>query len=49
MSENEPCYCAQLGELAIIGMGDADRLDERVFAPLDIVLNYGDDKWWLYI
>lgn len=30
-------------------MGDAERLDERVFAKLNLVLNYGGDKWWLYI
>jgi hypothetical protein len=30
-------------------MGDADGLDERIFATLNLVLNYGGDKWWLYI
>ena len=30
-------------------MGDADELDKRVFASLDLVLNYGGEKWWLYV
>ena len=30
-------------------MGEAKGLDERVFATLDLVMNYGGDKWWLYI
>jgi hypothetical protein len=30
-------------------MGDAEGMDERVFRTLDLVCNYGDEKWWLYV
>lgn len=43
------CCCAELADIAIIGMGDAEGMDERVFATLDLVRNYGDEKWWLYV
>ncbi|KTE22509.1 hypothetical protein ATE67_00750 [Sphingopyxis sp. H050] len=29
-------------------MGDAEGMDERIFETLDLVRNYGDEKWWLY-
>ena len=49
MNEEESCWCIKLPDLAVIGMGDAEGLDERVFATLDLVLDYGEKKWWLYI
>jgi hypothetical protein len=30
-------------------MGDVEGMDERVFETLDLVRNYGDEKWWLYV
>lgn len=49
MDDEKSCYCAELPDLAIIGMGDAEGRDERVFATLDLVLDHGGDKWWLYV
>lgn len=43
------CHCSALTDFALVGMGDANELDKRVFASLDLVLNYGGEKWWLYV
>ena len=48
MDNSTACCCSELADTAIIGMGDAEGMDERVFETLDLVRNYGDDKWWLY-
>ncbi len=37
-----------LTDLAVIGMGDPDGFDERVFATLDRVREHGGEQWWLY-
>ena len=49
MESKKPCRCSELDDLAIIGMGDPDGLDEQVFATLDIVQNHGGEQWWLYV
>lgn len=47
--DNAPtCYCSELADIAIIGMGDAEGRDGQFFETLDLVRNYGDEKWWLY-
>ena len=49
MYPEKPCCCPELEDLAIIGMGDSEGLDERVFATFDLVQNHGGDQWWLYV
>jgi len=49
MDLDKPCCCAELEDLAIIGMGDSEGLDERVFATFDLVQNHGSEQWWLYV
>lgn len=49
MDVDEPCCCAELEDLAIIGMGDAQGLDERVLATFDLVQDHGGEQWWLYV
>lgn len=49
MDDNKSCVCSELAHLTIVGMGDANGMDERIFASLDLVLDYGSDKWWLYV
>ncbi|MEP3226622.1 MAG: hypothetical protein ABJO01_11655 [Parasphingorhabdus sp.] len=42
------CECPKIRDLDFIPMGfDGD--DERFFANLTEILNYGEKKWWLYI
>lgn len=48
MDNATACFCSELEDIAIVGMGDAEGMDERVFETLDLVRNYGDEKWWLY-
>lgn len=48
MNGGKSCFCAELPNLAIIGMGDAEGLDDRVFATLDLEVDHSDEKWWLY-
>jgi hypothetical protein len=48
MNENKSCICSEVADLAIVAMGDAEGLDERIFATLDLIASFGKDKWWLY-
>lgn len=32
MNAKKPCYCSEMDDLSIVGMGAADGLDDRVFA-----------------
>ena len=48
MLPTKPCSCAELDDLALIGMG-GDGLDEQVFATLDRVRDHGGAQWWLYL
>ncbi|QPD00152.1 hypothetical protein [Qipengyuania soli] len=43
------CECSTLGVFHIVGMGDSEGRDKRIFASLENVINYGEDKWWLYV
>ena len=43
------CECATLGAFHVVGMGDSDGRDTRIFATLENVIDYGEDKWWLYV
>lgn len=45
--EGPSCICASLDDLAVIPMG-GDGLDERYFATIDTVRDYGDERWWLH-
>jgi hypothetical protein len=49
MDPKKLCSCSELEDLAIIGMGDPNGLDEQVFATLDLVQNHGEEQWWLYV
>ncbi len=42
------CECAALGAFAVVGMGDSERQDERVFSTLEKVTDHGGEQWWLY-
>ncbi len=42
------CICNTLPDLANVPMG-GDGLDEKLFATLENVKNYGEPKWWLYL
>ena len=42
------CCCVELDDLAVIGMGDPDGLDDRVFSTFDRVREHGGVQWWLY-
>lgn len=48
MEEKKHCCCSELTDLVIVGMGEAEGRDERIFATLDLVRDYGTEKWWLY-
>ena len=43
------CCCATLGDFAVVGMGDSEGRDERVFASLERIADHGGDQWWLYL
>ena len=43
------CCCATLGDFAVVGMGDSEGRDERVFSSLEHIADHGGDKWWLYL
>ena len=47
MNSANTCLCSELDELPVIGMGDPDRLDERVFATLHLAKKHGAAVWWL--
>lgn len=48
MTSRDLCCCPELDDLVIVGMGDPEGLDERIFKSLDIVKDHGDPQWWLY-
>lgn len=48
MDKRTSCYCLALDDLAVVGMGDSDGLDDRVFATLIRVREHGGEQWWLY-
>jgi hypothetical protein len=48
MASQNPCCCPDLGDFAVVGMGDPEGLDERIFATLDRVQEHGGGQWWLY-
>jgi hypothetical protein len=48
LAQFKRCECPSIGDLAAIPMG-GDFYFERVFETLDRVLEYGSEKWWLYI
>lgn len=48
MNASSSCYCPELGDLEVIGMGDPDGLDDRVLATLNRVRDHGGEQWWLY-
>jgi hypothetical protein len=48
MDAKGACCCQELDDLAAVGMGDPDGLDERVFATLQRVRDHGGAEWWLY-
>jgi hypothetical protein len=47
-SVERSCECSALGDFVVVGMGDSEGRDERIFATLTEVTNHGDDAWWLY-
>jgi hypothetical protein len=49
MDPKKPCYCSELEDLAVIGMGDSEGLDERVFATLDRIHDHDGEQCWLYV
>lgn len=48
MSSNFACCCSELSDLAVVGMGDPNGLDERLFDNLERVQDHGGEQWWLY-
>lgn len=48
MDADAPCCCSDLDDLAIVGMGDPNGLDDRVFSTLERVADHGGTHWWLY-
>ena len=42
------CECPTIRNLSAVPMG-GDFYFEKVFEPLEEVVSYGPDKWWLYI
>ena len=42
------CCCSELDDLAVVGMGDTEGLDERLFDTLDSVKDHGGGQWWLH-
>ncbi len=48
MTENDPCACNELADLAIVPMG-CDGQDERVFESLERKAEFGQEKWWLSV
>jgi hypothetical protein len=42
------CCCPELDDLAVIGMGDPDGLDDRMVSTFDRVEDHGGEQWWLY-
>lgn len=48
MDPQSSCCCPEIGDLAVIGMGDPDGLDVRIFATLDRIREHGGQRWWLY-
>jgi hypothetical protein len=48
MDAKSPCCCQELDEIAVVGMGDPEGLDERIFSTLDHLLDHGGLQWWLY-
>ncbi|WP_156451981.1 hypothetical protein [Novosphingobium sp. CCH12-A3] len=47
MKSHTNCRCAELGNLAVIGMGSEP--DEEVLGSLDLVSEHGGLQWWLYM
>ena len=47
-SVERSCECSTLGDFAVVGMGDREGRDERVFATLVEVAKHGGDAWWLF-
>ena len=43
------CCCAALNNFTVIGMGDSEGRDERIFASLEHIADHGGDQWWLYL
>ena len=49
MDDEKRCCCRELDDFAVVGMGDPNGLDDRVFATLDRVQRHGGTQWWLSI
>ena len=42
------CECSNLGDFAVVPMGDCEGFDARVFSTVEHVVDHGGDQWWLY-
>lgn len=47
-SVSRSCECSTLGDFAVVGMGDSEGRDERIFSSLVEVVKHGGGAWWLY-
>jgi hypothetical protein len=47
-SVEQSCACSTLGDFAVVGMGDSEGRDERIFATLVEVVKHEGGAWWLY-
>ena len=47
-SVGQSCECSTLSYFAVVGMGDSEGRDQRIFATLEEVAKHGGDAWWLY-
>lgn len=48
LETSKQCECLSLRNLDVIRMG-GDFYSEQVFAHFDPIMDYGQEKWWLYI
>ncbi len=48
MTSPNLCCCPELDDLVIVGMGDPEGLDERIFKSLESIKDHGAPQWWLY-
>lgn len=48
MASPNRCCCSDLDDFVVVGMGDPESLDERIFSTLDRIKEHGGEQWWLY-
>ncbi len=47
-SVKQPCECSTLDDFAVVGMGDSEGRDQKIFSTLVEVANHDGIAWWLY-